>query len=170
MERWRNEVRKTHNARNAHERITIELKNTKAEKQRQEEQSWVTQQKMATELNRLAAAVGFWKQQTIDLQEAINSQVRKLEAERADWEELVRKAQEGAFGHMKEGKWMPREDGVIRANLKKLEGRIRNWAKTYALQSQPALNSFPQKKLRVSGMHLKAFALPRSKRQSSVGL
>lgn len=43
----------------------------------------------------------------------MNFEVRKLEAEKVDCEELVRKAQEGASRQLKAGKSIPREDNAI---------------------------------------------------------
>lgn len=66
------------------------------------------------------------------LQEKMDTEIWRLAEEKEDCEEQVRKAQESAFRQMKAGRWVPREDSSIRSDLKKLEGKIRNWARTHS--------------------------------------
>lgn len=111
------------------QRMTMMVQNLNTEKGNQRKRF---QETLNARLRRVEAAKANQEEQARDQQELMTAELQNLKAENADLEEQIRKAQEGAFRQMKAAKWMPREDSSIRADLEKLEDKIRNWARSYS--------------------------------------
>lgn len=75
--------------------------------------------------------------------EKLSNELSRLKEENKSQAKQIRSAQETAFRQMDTGIWVPQEDKTIRAELKKLEGDLRSWARNNSFKGRSAHHILP---------------------------